>query len=612
MMDFPNAPAINQIFGSYVWDGEKWKQITVAAGTPVASVALPLAAGTASAGTASPYSREDHVHPAAGGGGALPGTLPPLMDGAVAVGISNSYTREDHRHPTDTSRAPLVSPAFTGNPTAPTPLSGDADTSIATTAFVMTAIAVGGGGGGGVGIPATELPLMDGTAAVGVSAKYTREDHVHPFDTSRAPLNSPVFTGDPRAPTPGPGDNDTTIATTAFVAAAMAGSGVSPATVLPLMDGTPAVGSTTKYAREDHIHPTDSTRAPLASPTFTGDPKAPTPAPGDNDTSLATTAFVATAIAGVSGANVARGLPPGGRLSFSNGNPVMSANVVGTDTTYYLPYKTGFVPVYDGALWSLADIGAGLSNLNSDATKNPFQVVANSIYDYFIWNDIGVVRLGRSPAWSDATTRVINLTRQDGVLVNGSSITNGPLATRGTWVGTAVSNATGSLDWIRGSAATAGAQQARLSLWNAHNRVSVRTIVSDSTASWTYASATWRSAGGTGFNRVSLITGGGDDDVEADYRVTCEVIGGPPAGAVAWAGIGIDSTTVPSGISNPSLTQTSATTVDLFGTTAGTYAGRLAPGSHVVNAIERVTTSAVFYGVSSGAQSMGLVVKLNM
>lgn len=32
--------------------------------------------------------------------------------------------------------------------------------------------------------------------------------------------------------------------------------------------------------------------APLASPTFTGDPKAPTPASGDNGTSIATTAFV--------------------------------------------------------------------------------------------------------------------------------------------------------------------------------------------------------------------------------------------------------------------------------------------------------------------------------
>jgi hypothetical protein len=38
-------------------------------------------------------------------------------------------------------------------------------------------------------------------------------------------------------------------------------------------------------------------KAPLASPVFTGDPRAPTPTPGDNDTSLATTAFVATAVA---------------------------------------------------------------------------------------------------------------------------------------------------------------------------------------------------------------------------------------------------------------------------------------------------------------------------
>ncbi len=36
---------------------------------------------------------------------------------------------------------------------------------------------------------ATEAPLMDGTAAVGTSAKYARENHVHPTDTSRAPVN---------------------------------------------------------------------------------------------------------------------------------------------------------------------------------------------------------------------------------------------------------------------------------------------------------------------------------------------------------------------------------------------------------------------------------------
>jgi len=40
----------------------------------------------------------------------------------------------------------------------------------------------------------------------------------------------------------------------------------------------------------------NTTYAPLASPAFTGDPTAPTPSAGDNDTSIATTAFVNTAI----------------------------------------------------------------------------------------------------------------------------------------------------------------------------------------------------------------------------------------------------------------------------------------------------------------------------
>lgn len=43
---------------------------------------------------------------------------------------------------------------------------------------------------------------------------------------------------------------------------------------------------------------TVATKAPLASPALTGNPTAPTAAAGDNDTSIATTAFVQTAAAG--------------------------------------------------------------------------------------------------------------------------------------------------------------------------------------------------------------------------------------------------------------------------------------------------------------------------
>lgn len=43
--------------------------------------------------------------------------------------------------------------------------------------------------------------------------------------------------------------------------------------------------------------PDPANLAPIASPTFTGTPAAPTPAPGDNSTKIATTAFVATSYA---------------------------------------------------------------------------------------------------------------------------------------------------------------------------------------------------------------------------------------------------------------------------------------------------------------------------
>ena len=62
-----------------------------------------------------------------------------------------------------------------------------------------------------------------------------------------------------------------------------------------MINGTSAVGTSTTAARGDHVHPTDTTRAPLASPTFTGTPVAPTASVEVNTTQIATTAFVRAA-----------------------------------------------------------------------------------------------------------------------------------------------------------------------------------------------------------------------------------------------------------------------------------------------------------------------------
>ena len=71
---------------------------------------------------------------------------------------------------------------------------------------------------------------------------------------------------------------------------------VQPATTNPVMDGVASIGSKSTYARADHVHPTDTSRAAIASPIFSGVPEAPTAANGTNTDQIATTAFVKNAV----------------------------------------------------------------------------------------------------------------------------------------------------------------------------------------------------------------------------------------------------------------------------------------------------------------------------
>lgn len=65
---------------------------------------------------------------------------------------------------------------------------------------------------------------------------------------------------------------------------------------------TPA-GNIVSVTVQAAINELDIGKAPIASPTFTGNPTAPTPTAGDNDTSIATTEFVTSAIIGIAGKN---------------------------------------------------------------------------------------------------------------------------------------------------------------------------------------------------------------------------------------------------------------------------------------------------------------------
>lgn len=148
----------------------------------------------------------------------------------------------------------------------------------------------------------TEDPVLGGPEGIdNLQAKQlaNRTKYLKAQLLLRALIDSPAFTGNPTAPTPAPGDNDASIATTAFVQAAITALiNSSPAALDTLNELAAALGNDADFATT--ITNALALKAPLNSPVLTGDPKAPTPALGDNDTSIATTEFVQAAIAALS------------------------------------------------------------------------------------------------------------------------------------------------------------------------------------------------------------------------------------------------------------------------------------------------------------------------
>ncbi|MBW2850921.1 phage tail protein [Escherichia coli] len=118
--------------------------------------------------------------------------------------------------------------------------------------------------------------------------------------TQYAQKHNPTFTGEPKAPTPAAGNNTTRIATTEFVQAAITALiNGAPAMLDTLKEIAVAINNDPKFSTT--INNALALKAPLSSPALTGTPTAPTAAQSVNNTQIATTAFVKSAIAGMVG-----------------------------------------------------------------------------------------------------------------------------------------------------------------------------------------------------------------------------------------------------------------------------------------------------------------------
>ncbi|EFE6610951.1 phage tail protein [Escherichia coli] len=193
------------------------------------------------------------------------------------------------------TKAPIESPSLTGTPTAPTAAQGTNSTQIANTAFVKAAITALINGA-----PGTLDTLKEIAAAINNDPNYSTT--INNALALKAPLASPALTGIPTAPTAAQGTNNTQIANTAFVKAAITALiNGAPGTLDTLKEIAAAINNDPNYSTT--INNALALKAPLASPALTGVPTAPTAAQGTNNTQIATTAYVRAAISALVGSS---------------------------------------------------------------------------------------------------------------------------------------------------------------------------------------------------------------------------------------------------------------------------------------------------------------------
>ncbi|MCK3256063.1 tail fiber protein, partial [Escherichia coli] len=172
---------------------------------------------------------------------------------AVGVEFSNEISSTEERkaatplavktlHDLVDTKAPLDSPHLSGTPTSPTPEPGTNNTQIANAAFVKAAITALINGA-----PGTLDTLKEIAAAINNDPNFSTT--INNSLALKAPLASPALTGIPTAPTAAQGTNNTQIATTAYVRAAISALvGSSPEALDTLNELAAALGNDPNFA----------------------------------------------------------------------------------------------------------------------------------------------------------------------------------------------------------------------------------------------------------------------------------------------------------------------------------------------------------------------------
>lgn len=266
------------------------------------------------------------------------------------------------------------------------------------------------------------------------------------------------------------------------------------------------------------------------------------------------------------------------RLTLTSGTPVTTADVTSSSTIYCCPYKGSTISLYVGSRWVMhqsAQFSLALSGLT-----------ASRPYDVFCYSNAGVPTL-EFLAWSSDTARATSLTFQDGVLVKSGDATRRYLGTF----------------YTTGTTTTADSAANRY-LWNYYNKVVRPMYRNETTASWTYTTATARQANAATANQLNFVIGVSEDAVRATLQAMAS---NTTAGVTAYIGIGLDSTsTIATGSIRGGGRLLVAATLQPM---TAFYDGLIAAGRHYLSWLEysAATGTTTWSGTTDGNQASGMI-----
>ena len=294
-------------------------------------------------------------------------------------------------------------------------------------------------------------------------------------------------------------------------------------------------------------------------------------------------------------------LIPEGYLTLNNSttSPVVASDTTGS-TIYYTPFNGNWTVLSTGSIlfpYQFSQMSLALTTSQA----------ANNIYDVFMWWNGGTPVIGTGPSWSAGGGSVsagscargtgagsTALARLQGILVNSVQVTlTNNLSTytcpanEGVYLGSILINGTAG----QVTCNTSFGQTRRWGVWNMFNRMPVVLSLGDSTSSWTYNTATWRQSRADSNNVAYYFAGLAEEATDIIFTQTIDAssVGGGQTGANV--GIGINSTTSPSGmvgIATGTLSNVAGiTSCGASGTATARYTLAPSLGVNNINCMER-------------------------